>query len=94
LARALALAAHDRVTPMTEKGIPMGQWSGSDATDRLQAVIEENQKATERQTRTMIYLTWVMTILTVVTAAPIVVQIWHVVRSWVFWQAVRVWFPW
>jgi hypothetical protein len=82
------------MTPMTEKRIPMGQWSGSDATDQLRAVIEEHQQATERQTRWMICLTWVMTILTVVTAAPIVVQIWHAVRSWVFWQAVRVWVPW
>jgi hypothetical protein len=97
----MALDASDRVTPMTEKGIPMGQLSGSDATDRLRTVIEENQKVTERQTTTMIQLTWVMaaltvitTVLTVVTAAPIVVQIWHAVRSWVFWQAVRVWFSW
>jgi hypothetical protein len=34
---------------MAKGGIPLGQWSGSDATDRLRAVIEENQKATERR---------------------------------------------
>jgi hypothetical protein len=85
---------------MAKGGVPFGVWSGSDATDRLRAVIEENQKVAERQTTTMIRLTWVMaaltvitTVLTVATAAPIVVQIWHSVRSWVFWQAVRVWFP-
>jgi hypothetical protein len=83
------MAALDRMTPMTEKGgIPLGQWSGSDATDRLRTVIEENQRVTERQTTTMIRLTWVMaaltvitTVLTVVTAAPIVVQIWQWLRS-------------
>jgi hypothetical protein len=42
---------------MAKGGIPLGQWSGSDATDRLRAVIEENQQATERQTRSMIRLT-------------------------------------
>ena len=85
---------------MAKGGIPLGQWSGSDATDRLRAVIEENQQATERQTRSMIRLTWVMTfltavttILTAVTVAPIAVQIWEAVRSWVFWQAGRVWVP-
>jgi hypothetical protein len=85
---------------MAQGGIPLDQWSGSAATDRLRTVIEENQKITERQTTTMIRLTWVMaaltviaTILTAVTAAPIIVRIWEAVHSWVFWQAVRVWFP-
>jgi hypothetical protein len=74
------------------KGIPIGEWSGSDATDRLRAVIEENQRATDRQTTTMIRLTRVMTaltivttVLTAVTAAPIVVQGWPAVRSWIPW---------
>jgi hypothetical protein len=96
----VALDARDGVMPMA-KNIDMDDWSGSGAVKELQAVIEENQKATERQTTTMIWLTWVMaaltlitTVLTAVTAAPIGVQIWHAVRSWVFWQAVRVWVPW
>ena len=68
--------------------IPLGQWSGSDAIDQLRAVIEANQKSTDRQTTTMIRLTWVMALLTVVAtlltavqAAPIVVQIWRWVWS-------------
>jgi hypothetical protein len=47
----------------------LGQFSGSNATDRLRAVIEENQKATKRQTAIMIWLTWVMTALTVITGS-------------------------
>ena len=85
---------------MPPDNIPMGVRSGRDATGRLRAVIEENQKVTERQTRSMIRLTWVMTFLTAVTAiltaviaAPIAIQIWKFVRSWAFWQAVSVWFP-
>jgi hypothetical protein len=38
-------------------GIPLREWSGSDATDRLRTVIEENQEATDRQTATMPRLT-------------------------------------
>jgi hypothetical protein len=70
----------------------MGEY-GSGATDQLRAVIEKHQQATERQTRWMICLTWVMTILTIAIAAPIIIDALETVRSWAFWQAVRVWFP-
>ena len=77
---------------MVASSIDTGEY-GSKAMDRLRAVIEENQKATERQTRWMICLTWVMTILTIVIAGPIIIDALETVRSWAFWQAVRVWFP-
>jgi hypothetical protein len=74
---------------MAQGGIPLGQFSGSDATDRLRAVIEENQKATKWQTAIMVWLTWVMTALTVITtaltavqAAPLVAPIWRAIHSW------------
>jgi hypothetical protein len=37
--------------------IPLGQWSGSDATDRLKETIERANEAADRQTRTMVRLT-------------------------------------
>jgi hypothetical protein len=61
--------------------IPIGQRSGSDATDRLRVVIENHQKATERQTATMLWLNVVMTALTILMAVPTVVQIWRTARS-------------
>jgi hypothetical protein len=93
MAPRLALDAGDGVTAMAKGEIPLEEWSGSAATDRLRAVIEEHQNITKRQTTMMIWLTWVMAALTLVTAAPIIVQIYRAVRSWVFWQAVSVWFP-
>lgn len=56
--------------------IPLGQFSGSDATDRLRESIEQHQRATQRQTRTMIALTWAVTIMTVVMLVGLGVQIW------------------
>ncbi len=68
--------------------IPLGQFSGSDATNRLRAVIEANQKSTDRPTTTIIRLTRVTTALTVIAtvlttvqAAPIAVQIWRWLRA-------------
>jgi hypothetical protein len=74
----------------------IGQWSGTDAMDRLRVAIENHQKATERQAATMRWLTWVMTALTILmavptvvriwgTACPVVVQYWTTVRSWCAW---------
>jgi hypothetical protein len=69
-------------------GIPLGEWSGSDATDRLRNVIEKNQEATDRQTATMLRLTRVMTVLTFVTtvltaltAIPVLGQLWRWLRT-------------
>ena len=62
---------------MANSGSPIGQWSGSDATDRLRVAIENHQKATERQTATMLWLNVVMTALTILMAVPAVAQIWR-----------------
>jgi len=56
--------------------LPLGQFSGSDATDRLRQAIDEHQEQTGRQTRTIIRLTWAMTILTVVMLIGLGIQIW------------------
>ena len=72
--------------------IPIGQWSGSDATDRLRVAIENNQKATERQTATMLWLNAVMTALTILMAIPAAVQIWDATVR--IWSTVRPWLPW
>jgi hypothetical protein len=64
-------------------------WAGADATDRLRKVIEENQKATERQTRIMLWLTWVMAVLAVVTGVPAAVEIWRLASR--LWPIVRSW---
>ena len=70
---------------MVLRGVDSEEFYG---TARLRAVIEENQKATDRQTNKIIRLTWVMTGLTVITTvltavqvAPIAVQIWRWLRS-------------
>ncbi len=51
---------------MAQGGIPLGQWSGSDATDRLRETLVDLNVSTERQTRTLIRLTWALVALTVV----------------------------
>ena len=46
-------------------GIPLGEWSGSDATNALNAAIERFQTRAEEQTKTMIRLTRAIVALTV-----------------------------
>jgi hypothetical protein len=60
---------------MPEGGIPIGQWSGSDATHRLREVITEYSETAERQTRTMIRLTKVIVALKIVLVIGLVIQI-------------------
>jgi hypothetical protein len=55
--------------------IPLGQWSGSEATNALHETIRQHQEASNRQTRQLIVLTWVMAILTFVMTVGLVVQI-------------------
>lgn len=50
---------------MADKGIPLGVWSGSDATDRLRQAIQEFNDASLRQAGRLMLLTWVIAILTV-----------------------------
>jgi len=57
-------------------GIPLGEWSGSAATEALHATIDQYQKESSRQTAKMIRLTWVITGLTVVLTIGLFVQIW------------------
>jgi hypothetical protein len=73
--------------------VPLGQWSGSDAMDRLRVAIENHQKATERQTTTTRWLNVVMTALTILMAVPTVVQVWRFAYSDI-WPVVRLWRPW
>jgi hypothetical protein len=61
--------------------VPLGQWSGGDAMDRLRVAIENHQKATERQTTTTRWLNVVMTALTILMAVPTVVQVWRFAYS-------------
>jgi hypothetical protein len=61
---------------MGKRGIPLGEWSGSDATEALRQTIEKYEFETSRQTRTMIRLTWATTLLTIVMALGLGVQIW------------------
>jgi hypothetical protein len=56
-------------------GIPLGQWSGSDATDALRTSIETFQAESSRQTATMIRLTWTIAGLTVVMLGAVLMQI-------------------
>jgi hypothetical protein len=60
---------------MANSRIPLGQWSGSDATKALQDTIEKYQAESSRQTGKMIFLTWVIAALTVVMAIGVGVQI-------------------
>lgn len=58
--------------------IPLGKWSGSDSTDALHASIREFNAQSSRQTRQMLRLTWVMTVLTAVMLLGLLVQIYLV----------------
>jgi hypothetical protein len=60
---------------MSQKGIPLGQWSGSDATDALHATIKEFNKETVRQTRTMIRLTYAIAVLTFIMLLGLALQV-------------------
>jgi hypothetical protein len=55
--------------------IPLGQWSGSDATDRLRETMIELDKTAKRQTRWLIGLTWALVALTAVIAILTVVLV-------------------
>jgi hypothetical protein len=55
-------------------------WGGADATDRLREVIEKHQQESARQTQVMVWLTWVMMVLTIATVALAGVQVWITLR--------------
>jgi hypothetical protein len=56
-------------------GIPLSEWSGSGATDRLHSAIAEFNETATRQTTQLVRLTWALVILTVLLFAGLVVQI-------------------
>jgi hypothetical protein len=60
---------------MANSGIPLGEWSGSNATRELESTIREFNASAERQTRQMLRLTWVIAALTAVMTVGVVVQI-------------------
>ena len=83
------MAQVDGVTAMADNG----QWSTSDAVDRLRVAIERHQAVTERQTATTRWLNVVMTALTILMAIPTVFQIWRFAYSEI-WPVFRLWRPW
>ena len=55
--------------------IPLGQWSGSDATKALHQSINEFNEVTSKQTRTIIRLTWAILFLTAVMSVAVILQL-------------------
>jgi hypothetical protein len=62
---------------MPEGGIPLGEWSGSNATQELHKTIKEFNQAAGAQTWTMIRLTKLIAALTAVMTVAVLVQIWE-----------------
>ena len=60
-------------------GIPIGQWSGSDAVNALHETIKQFNEATAKQTSWLLRLTWAIVVLTVVMTAAVIIQ---VVQAW------------
>jgi hypothetical protein len=60
---------------MALTGIPLGEWSGSGATDRLHETITEFNSVATKQTVQMIRLTRCLVVLTCVLCIGLVVQI-------------------
>jgi hypothetical protein len=58
-----------------KRGVPLGEWSGSDATERLRAVIEKQHQEAAKQTTVMVRLTWAMFALTFVTVLATIIQV-------------------
>lgn len=60
---------------LSNSGIPLGQWSGSDATRELHETIRQFNAEADKQTRQMIRLTRVIIGLTVAMLVLVGVQI-------------------
>ena len=60
---------------MALSGVPLGQWSGSDATNALHETIKQFNEQSSRQTDQMLKLTRVMAWLTVAMFIGLIVQI-------------------
>ncbi len=61
---------------MGKGGIPLDDFSGSGATKELEKTVVSLSRASERQTRHIIKLTYAMLVLTFVMACMVGVQIW------------------
>ena len=57
-------------------GIPIDQWSGSGATKDLEKTVVSLSRASEKQTRHIIKLTYAMLFLSFIMACMVGVQIW------------------
>jgi hypothetical protein len=71
-------------------GSPLGQWSGSDATNALREAIERFNAKTAWQTTWLLRLTWAIAALTLVMAIGVGVQIYTAMSvraesAWVLW---------
>src|SRR6266478_9228180 len=71
-------------------GIPLGQSSGSDATNALRESIEQFNAKTARQTAWLLRLTWTLAALTLVMAIGVGVQVYiatsaRAESAWVLW---------
>lgn len=60
---------------MPESGIPISEWSGSGATDRLRETITEFSATTAEQTAQLVRLTKALVVLTVLLFVGLVVQV-------------------
>jgi len=56
-------------------GIPLSDWSGSGATDRLRETVVEYSEATTKRTVQLVRLTWILVILTGLLFVGLVVQV-------------------
>jgi hypothetical protein len=56
-------------------GIPIGQWSGSDAVNELHETIRQFNEANSKQTKHLIILTWAIVVLTIMMLIGLGVQI-------------------
>jgi hypothetical protein len=60
---------------MAKSSIPLSEWSGSGATDRLHETVVRYSEATSKQTAQLIRLTWAIAVLTGLLLIGLVVQI-------------------
>ena len=60
---------------MSESGIPIGQWSGSDATEQLRMTIENYNETATKQIDEMVKLTRSIRTLTFVMVALVIGQL-------------------
>jgi hypothetical protein len=63
------------------RGIPLGEWSGSDAIRELHESIKEFNRKTTKQTTQLVILTWVLAVLTFLMLVGLGFQIYLAVRT-------------